>query len=111
MLRSCFNILTASSPPTLACAPSLRRSTSTVSRPSSSTRRRRRSREGDAPPGETSPRVFSNGAADVLAWQVRGTRTHFFFFYISQQHPYLSIDEALKIDNDITIHLSPQTRV
>ncbi|CAN0123375.1 unnamed protein product, partial [Ectocarpus sp. 8 AP-2014] len=39
------------------------------SRPSSATRRRRRSREGDAPPGETSPRVFSNGAADVLAWQ------------------------------------------
>ncbi|CAM9457241.1 unnamed protein product [Ectocarpus sp. 12 AP-2014] len=39
------------------------------SRPSSATRRRRRSREGDAPPEETSPRVFSNGAADVLAWQ------------------------------------------
>ncbi|CAM9494693.1 unnamed protein product [Ectocarpus sp. 6 AP-2014] len=38
-------------------------------RPSSASRRRRRSREGDAPPGETSPRVFSNGAADVLAWQ------------------------------------------
>ncbi|CAB1096470.1 unnamed protein product [Ectocarpus sp. CCAP 1310/34] len=25
--------------------------------------------ERDEPPGETSPRVFSNGAADVLAWQ------------------------------------------
>ncbi|CAN0292257.1 unnamed protein product, partial [Ectocarpus sp. 12 AP-2014] len=39
------------------------------SRPSSATRRRRRSRESDASPGETSPRAFSNGAADVLAWQ------------------------------------------